>query len=232
MYSRSRCIVLAAIVAAAPLTASAQDSGLSWNVSAVSEYLFRSISQTDENPTLQGELQWMSPVGVYVGSWASGVDYGPGSPHAEVDYYIGYQSAIDRAMHIDVRLARYTNPGDSDAAWTELTTTTTLHDTWQVGLHYSRDAFASDSSGWYFSAGNTWSLPLDLSLSAKAGRSMFQNNARAGIRDFIDWNIGLSRTFGAVDVTLGYYGTDRNGRRNFDKLANNRVFLSVGISGP
>jgi len=229
---RSGCVALAAILAATPLAAYAQNSGLSWNVSAVSEYLFRSVSQTDEEPTLQGELQWMSPIGVYVGSWASGIDYGPGSPDVEVDYYIGYQGAIDPSMHIDVRLSRYTNPGNSDAAWTELTTTTTLYDAWQVGLNYSHEAFASDSRGWYVSLGKSWSLPLDLSLSTKAGRSMFQNNTKAGIRDFIDWNIGLSRSFGRVDVALGYYGTDRNGRRNFAELADNRVFLSVTLNGP
>jgi len=231
MHHRPCCVALAAILAAAPLTGLA-DSGVSWNVSAVSEYLFRSVSQTDEDPTLQGELQWTSPIGVYVGSWASGIDYGPGSPDVEVDYYIGYQGSIDSAMHIDVRLSRYTNPGNSDAAWTELTTTTTLYDSWQMGLHYSHEAFASDSGGWYVSFGKSFSLPMDLSLSAQAGRSIFQNNTKAGIRDFIDWNIGLSRSFGPVDVALGYYGTDRNGRRNFAELANSRVFLSVTLSGP
>jgi len=229
---RSCCVALAAILAAAPLAASAQDSGVSWNVSAVSDYLFRSVSQTDEDPTLQGELQWMSPVGVYVGSWASGIDYGPGSPDVEVDYYLGYQGNIDSTMHIDVRLSRYTNPGNSDAAWTELSTTTTLYDSWHMSLNYSHEAFASDSGGWYVALGKSFSLPMDLSLSAAAGRSMFQNNTKAGIRDFIDWNIGLSRSFGPVDVALGYYGTDRNGRRNFAELANSRVFLSVTLSGP
>jgi len=229
---RSCCVALAALLAATPLAASAQDSGISWNLSAVSDYLFRSVSQTDEDPTLQGELQWMSPVGVYVGSWASGIDYGPGSPDVEVDYYLGYQSKLDRPIQIDVRLSRFTNPGNSDAAWTELSTTTTLYDTWQVGLNYSHEAFATDSGGWYASFGKSFSLPMDVALSAQAGRSMFQNTTKAGIRDFIDWNLGLSRSFGPVDIALGYYGTDRNGRRNFAKLANSRVFLSVTLSGP
>jgi len=231
MYDRLHRIPLAALLAAAPLAAYSQDSGLFWNVSAVSEYLFRSVSQTDEKPTLQGEINWLTPIGVYVGSWASGIDYGPGSPHVEVDYYIGYQTEIDSLMKLDLSLARYTNPGNSDAAWTELTTTTRFYDEWQVSLNYSRNAFASGSSGWYYALGDRYALPMDVFLTTKVGRSMFSNNAVAGIRDFTDWNIGLSRSFGEVEVALGYYGTDRNGRRNFAKLAHSRVFLSVSIGG-
>jgi len=222
-------VALAAILATIPFTASAQDPGIYWKANAVSDHLWRGISQTDEDPTLQGEFKWISPFGAYVGTAASGVDYGPGSPHVEVDYYAGYQFGIDSFMHLDARLSHYSYPGDSDFAWNELSTTTTLFDSWKVGLNYSPRMGSGDSRGWYFSVGNSWSLPLDLSLSAHVGRTTFENNAKADAHDFVDWNVGLSRSFGLVNVSLGYHGTDRDGRRNAGKYANNRMLLSVGV---
>jgi len=232
MHKFARCFALATTLAAAPLTVCAEGPGIHWNVSAVSDYLFRSVSQTDENPTLQGEFRWVAPFGAYAGTWASGVDYGSGTPHVEVDYYLGYQTAIDRFMHLDARLSRYTTPGDSDFAWHELSTITTLFDSsWKIGLNYSPRMGSEDSRGWYFSVGNSWALPLDLSLSAHAGRTTFESNARANVHDFTDWNVGLSRSFGLAKVSLGYYGTDSSGRRNAGKLANSRMLLSVRVGG-
>jgi len=216
------------------LPLSAQDAGLSWDFSAVSEYLYRSVSQSDETPTVQGEISWMSPVGVYAGSWVSGVDFGPGSPKVEVDYYLGYAIQSASPFGFDVRLARYTNPGASDLAWNELITTTTLADSWTLAVHYSNDVFASDTAGGYVAIGKRWGLPLAVSFSAHAGRSLFRRNAVVG-RDYTDWNIGLSRQFdgrfGVATMTLGYYGTDSHGRRNYGKLANQRVFLAVSVGG-
>jgi len=223
-YLAALCLGLTPVVAAAENTAS-----FNWDIAAVSEYLFRSVSQTDEKPTLQGSLNWTSPVGVYVGSWASGVDFGPGNPQAEVDYYVGYAADIGSAVNLDVQLAHYTYPGASELAYNELVTTTTLYDTWKIGVLYSNDIFGSDTDGWYYSLDKTWALPQDFTFSAHAGRSAFSNNAAVGSLDYTDWNLGLSRSFGIATVTLAYYGTDRNGRRTYGENANSRVFLSVSI---
>jgi len=39
--------------------------------------------------------------------------------------------------------------------------------------------------------------------------------------------VGVSRSFGPAEVSLGYYGVDGKGRDNFGNLADNRVLLSV-----
>jgi len=133
-----RTTILAAALSLVPGIASADNpASLDWELAAVSEYLFRSVSQSDEKPTLQGTLNWTSPVGIYLGTWISGVDFGPGNPKAEVDYYVGYAWNISPAASFDLQLARYTYPGASELAYNELVTTTTLYDTWKIGLLYS-----------------------------------------------------------------------------------------------
>ncbi|WP_292773230.1 TorF family putative porin, partial [Methylophaga sp. UBA5100] len=45
------------------------------NVLIGSDYIFRGISQTDNNPTIQGGIDYGHASGLYVGTWASNVDF-------------------------------------------------------------------------------------------------------------------------------------------------------------
>ena len=58
--------------AAVPGVASAQ--ALTANVSLVSDYRFRGVSQSFRRPAVQGGVDWAHDSGFYVGTWASTVD--------------------------------------------------------------------------------------------------------------------------------------------------------------
>ena len=227
-----RPLALALLLLSVPFAASggeddAPASSVSWEVSAVSDYLFRGASQTDEKATVQGSLTWTSASGLYVGSFASGVDFGEDSPDIEVDYFVGYGFDASDKVNIDIALNRYTYPGASEMAYNELVTTTTIAEHWKVNVSYTNDVWGSDTTGWYYGVGGEWGLPNDFSLSANVGRSVFNDSAVA--QDYTDWGVGVSRSFGIANVSLGYYGADGNGRDNFGKLADNRVVLAVKV---
>src|SRR3546814_1978703 len=44
------------------------------NVALGTDYVFRGISQTDEEPTVQGGFDWSHDSGIYLGIWGSNVD--------------------------------------------------------------------------------------------------------------------------------------------------------------
>jgi uncharacterized protein (TIGR02001 family) len=137
MNHATRCTAAVVLCAAllAPFAASAQDeaeSPFSWNVTGVSDYVFRGVSQTDEDPTLQVGFTYTSPVGLYAGVWGSGVDFGDGGPDAEVDYFIGYGVDITDSLNFDVMLNHYSYPGSSDLAYTELITKTSFAEHYNV----------------------------------------------------------------------------------------------------
>lgn len=222
------CLTLAAALALAPFAASAQESEspYSWNVTGVSDYLFRGVSQTDEKPTLQAGFTYTSPVGLYAGVWGSGVDFGAGDPNTELDYLIGYGVDVSDNVNFDVLINRYTYIGASEQNYNELITTTTFAKQYKATVAYSNDVWNSGTDGWYFAVGGEWPLPKDFTLSANIGRSTFEKDIA---KDYTDWNVGVSRQFGMFNVGLGYYGTDSDGRYNSGKLANSRVMLSVAI---
>lgn len=203
------------------------ESPISWEVGAVSDYLFRGASQTDENPTGQAGITWTSPVGVYVGGWASGVDFGDDSPDFEVDYFVGYSWDVNDNVNLDVLLNRYTYPGASELAYNELITTATYAETYKLSVGYSNDVWNTSTDGWYYALGGEWALPNDFSVAANVGRSTFDS---AVAEDYTDWNVNVGKDIGIVNVSLGYFGTDGNGRTNFGELADNRVVLSLKIA--
>ncbi len=70
----------------------------SFNIAGTSDYIFRGVSQTENDPTLQGgaDFGWDS---LYLGVWASGLDLGQVNGRdladKEVDIYGGYTPSWD-----------------------------------------------------------------------------------------------------------------------------------------
>lgn len=230
MKSFRRPLAIALLLLSLPFAASAGEgdeaaSPVSWEINAVSDYLFRGVSQTNEKATVQGTFTWTSPVGLYVGGFASGVDFGEDSPEVEVDYFVGYGFDVTDGVNVDVMFNRYTYPGASEIAYSELVTTTTIAEDWAVNVSYTNDVWGSGSTGWYYGLSHELALPNDFTLSTSVGRSVFRDSAVA--EDYTDWGVGISRSFGPANVSLGYYGVDGKGRDNFGQLADSRVLLSV-----
>ena len=75
--------------------AMAQDEGLklSYNVGVASDYIFRGVSNTNEDPQVFGGVDATYGIG-YVGVWASNVDFGTSEPSAEIDIYAGVKPTI------------------------------------------------------------------------------------------------------------------------------------------
>ncbi|MFO7339143.1 MAG: TorF family putative porin [Lysobacteraceae bacterium] len=219
---------LAVVLSIVPFAASAQDGGspFSWEVTAVSDYVWRGTSQSDENPTGQVGFTYTSPVGLYAGVWASGVDFGPGDPSYEVDGFIGYNVDLGESVNFDIMLNRYSYPDAGELNFNELITTTTFADTYSLTVAYSDDFGGSDTDAWYVAAGASFPLPQDFSLDLSVGRSMFEKDYS---EDYTDWSIGVSRSWGLLTASLAYIGTDGNGRDIFGELADNRLVLSLSI---
>lgn len=108
-------ILMAGLLAAAGHAAAeapAPDWTHSGNVSLVSDYNFRGVSQTQGKPTFQTTLDFTHKSGAYLGLFGSGVShaaYNNGSG-SEVDVYGGYRLALDADTNIDAGLVTYWFP--------------------------------------------------------------------------------------------------------------------------
>ncbi len=77
-YSRILTVsTLGAVMAASPQAGAVEFLGgdLSANIGVVSNYYFRGVTQTDDGAAVQGGLDWGHDIGIYLGTWASNVDF-------------------------------------------------------------------------------------------------------------------------------------------------------------
>ena len=80
-------------------SASAMAGELSANIGAVSNYMWRGVTQTDDGAAVQGGIDWGHDSGFYLGTWASNIKWATDlSSGVEVDFYGGYGLQVKIAL--------------------------------------------------------------------------------------------------------------------------------------
>ena len=231
---------LAALLLAAPALASAQDadeaeeeSMLSWNAAIATDYMFRGVSQTDGEASLQLGADLSFDNGIYVGVWGSNVDFGAGGPDLEIDTYIGWNVDLNERWNLDLALNRYNYIGEEDGYgaidYNEFLANLALDETWTFSFGYTNDVYALDDDGFYYGLGGSFDVGYDWGLDVTVGHSTFGDST--GIDDYSDFSVSFNRDFGPVNAAIGYYGTDAAGDDNFGEAADNRFMLTLSIGG-
>ena len=200
--------VPALLLAAAPLQAQEEASSfadwLSGNVSLTTDYTFRGISQTLQQPALQGGMDLRHPSGFYLGTWGSSVNFGEVNlddmgPRAqlEVDVYGGVGFTLLPVATFDLGAIYYMYPGAGGAR---------SYDFLELGLgasrtmgplsaglqaKYSPDFFAGSGDGIYYGA--SAGIPVSLfTVSGNVGKQLIEDNATFGTPDYVEWGAGAS----------------------------------------
>lgn len=108
-------IAVAAALAVPTLAAAQAPSPVAGNISLVTDYRFRGITQTFEEPALQGGFDYAHSSGFYAGNWNSSISdtFYAGSP-LEMDFYAGYKPTFGD-ITLDLGVLYYYYPG-SDLA--------------------------------------------------------------------------------------------------------------------
>ena len=231
-----KTLIAGAVLAATSTAAMAEISG---NVSMLSDYAFRGVSQTDEQMALQGGLDYAHESGFYVGTWASNVDSSffndPQDPQLEVDVYAGYGGELANGISYDLGILHYDYPGAKSSDTDELYISGSMAG-FTVSLNYSDElAFlGSTESAWYLAAGYEMTLAQEIGLAVHVGLSdgdAFDGGAGAAFNDsYVDWSIGVSKTVAGVDLGLTYVDSDADDANYFGDLAEARIVFSVGKS--
>ncbi len=219
----------AALTIATPFAASAQDSALpgtfTGNVAIVSDYVFRGVTQTLQDPAIQGGLDWDSGAGFYVGTWASSIEFGDDAS-MELDMYAGYRGAVDNFTY-DLGFLYYAYPSSSAPGY----------DFWEVygkagynfgpmaatvGINYTPDIFGptNKDSSIYYSAVLSAPIGEMFAISAGAGYSALE-----GVKNYSDWNIGGTLNIPEwFSLDLRYYDSDLHSAGN---LADDRFVVKI-----
>jgi uncharacterized protein (TIGR02001 family) len=169
-HFKASLIALAVGAGLAP-TAQAQ---LSANIGAVSNYVWRGVTQTDDGPAIQGGVDYAHDSGVFLGTWVSNVDFGgPDDPQYELDLYGGYAGTVGDFGY-KAGLYYYAYPQTEDANFLELGLSGT-YKFLTVGLNYTLDG-QNENDNAYFVEGDiyyylsaTFDLGNDFGITGTVG---------------------------------------------------------------
>jgi uncharacterized protein (TIGR02001 family) len=225
-----------AAACAAPTIASAQastpaPSPVTGNIALVSDYRFRGISQTFDEPALQGGFDYAHSSGLYVGNWNSNVSQGAGFPGAnlEMDFYGGWKRTFGD-FGLDVGFIYYYYPG-SDAGPTvpfspfnnvtgEVASGKVdnkelyIGGTWKflsLKYYHSIDDYfsAPGTEGTsYIDLAGTYDLGGGWGVNAHIGRLNFKDMSNA---DYTDWKLGVTKDISGWVFGAAYVDTNAKG---------------------
>lgn len=102
---------------ALPLVLFATSTLADWSttVTGVSDYTFNGVSQTKNDPAIQGSLDYsFDDTGMYAGTWVSNVDLGDDT-NIEWDVYFGKYAQLNDGLSLDYGLAYYSYHGQSNS---------------------------------------------------------------------------------------------------------------------
>ena len=226
-----RVLIGSSLLCGSALAGAAEVSG---NLSLLSDYVYRGISQTSENPAIQGGFDIAGESGAYAGVWASNVDF-DGS--VEIDLYAGYAGSITEEVEFDVGFLRYEYPDDGqdgapDSSFNEFYASVGFNG-FTLGLAYSNDFFYESDRATYVYLDYEVGLPNGFGLSLHYGDQSIDDNEQFGTPDYAEYSVGLSKSFAAMDMSLTWHGTDLSGEDCFgapDDICESRIVFGLSKS--
>lgn len=204
------------------------------SVAMTTDYRFRGISQTSNNPAVQGGLTFTHASGLYLGLWGSNISSVGHSNSAEMDATIGYATALPLSATLtptlDVGYIRYgyfgtgdSAPGNEQPDYNEVYGKLTFADSLVKGdslsgsVTYSNEYFNQSDEFWNFNA--SYSAPIadtGFGFVGSVGYNKFKNKAMMaqaiggdGSDDnYVDYKAGVNFGIQGVTAELAAIGTN------------------------
>ena len=204
--------VLTALAALTLSVPAAQAAEVSGNVTLASDYSFRGWSQTSRDPAIQGGFDLGFESGLYVGTWASNVNFGASDSgdvaSMEWDLYLGWSGEIADGIELDVQAIHFQYPGDTDLNYQEVYVGLGLGD-FSLGVNYSPAYLAvSGETFFYPHAGYSMTVSEEITLDFGVGLNIAKSDDFFGEdNEYIDYSATANMPLGGINIGIGIVGT-------------------------
>jgi uncharacterized protein (TIGR02001 family) len=225
-----------AFAADTPADPEAAGNPIAANVTVVSDYRYRGISQTNFKPAIQGGFDYAHESGFYIGNWNSNISWisdaasqgGANNVSApiEMDFYAGFKKElIGEGFASDLGVLQYYYPttGLPSSATNPNTTEIYAAQNYTLGpvTGFVKFSYAvtntfgfANSSGSYYPdlTANYDTGVWGLAVNAHVGyQKIAGQNVVAGVptASYTDWKLGLTKDFGGgLSLAAAYIGTN------------------------
>jgi uncharacterized protein (TIGR02001 family) len=208
------------------------------------DYVFRGVSFTEEDPAIQGSFDYAHPSGAYAGLWGSNWDGFGTESELEIDYYVGYANALGPIAY-DLAALYYTFPGGEDDGPPEFELDyfeahlglshnfgdIPLTPTVGVGFNYSPDYNGRDGDGRYVLGTLDLGLPAGFGLRFGVGHLDVAGGVLTGAQGgfaYTHYQVDLSKSIGGFDFAVTYHDTTSQCTVEYGAP----VFIDTGVCTP
>ena len=208
--------VFGSVMCAAALASPAAFADVTANVGVASEYMFRGIPQTN-GAAVQGGLDLTTASGLYVGTWASNVNFGGGENGNEFDVYGGFTQTFG-SFGLDVGAIGYIYSEDSEDGgfgpgsnldFVEAYVGMTLGPV-SGKVYYSPDYNNVSAASIYGTLSTSFAVSETISLFAQVGSLDWDT-----IDSYVDYSAGVTGAKDGLSISLGAYGTNGRGAATY-----------------
>jgi uncharacterized protein (TIGR02001 family) len=210
----ARLAALAALAGCA-LAAPTHAGDLSANVSVTNNYIWRGLTQTENNSAVQGGIDYAADSGFYVGTWVSNVNYGPSDVYSyEHDIYAGYAFETGN-ISWDLGYLYYNYDKEAEFDFGEVYGTVGIGG-FSASLYVLTNTEADEGEGQDFGAGGTYYAALDYGFEVGDGIEVglhvgyhdgdFAEAFNGSDDGYYDYNISIAKggfAFMLTDTNVG-----------------------------
>ena len=225
-------------------TGAAANAEVTGTAAIVSDYDFRGITQTGEQPAVQLSIDYAHDSGWYIGTWGSNVDDFCDTPggcydafgdqiantaSTEVDLYTGFKGEVGD-FGWDAGITYYAYAGASDLNFAEIYGKFSFNIV-SAGVYFSNAFGHKDNDEAIYVYGDVGIPAGPLTVTLHAGLSTGDGIEQAyfgGVEDsYMDYGLGVS--YSASNVTLGmkWIAVDAD-----DAGTDDRIVLSISTALP
>lgn len=189
-FTRLSLITAVAVSAMSTAAVAADEIGVSANVSATNNYIWRGMTQSANKAAVQGGMD-IEYGGLYAGTWLSNIDFSSAAT-TEIDGYAGYKGEVS-GVEYDLGYIKYGYLKERALNFEEV----------HVGL--SKDFGVASLGATYTSGIDT--APDDIAVDASVGLPQ-DYSLDLGWGDYdtfgTRYSVGVSKTFDKVDFSVSY----------------------------
>lgn len=202
-----KTLLLTSALVAVPAAASALEYEVTRNIGVTSDYVWRGVSQSDNDYSLFGGADLTSGM-FYAGVWAGQVDFG-GDANAEIDFYAGVKPSLG-PVTLDLGVLYYAYPQETNLNLVEVKAAAGL----DLGggfsvtgtTFYSPEVGEDGPSSFYAELAAAYDIPVDagpfdLSLAASVGNFDYEDT----FDNYVNYRVAVSGATETGWTVVGAY---------------------------
>jgi uncharacterized protein (TIGR02001 family) len=209
-------------------------SPITANVSLVSDYRYRGVSQSNLKPAIQGGFDYAHESGFYIGNWNSSISWvnninsGSVASSVEMDFYAGLKKElIGEGFASDLGVLQYYYPTTGNFTGTNVNPNTTeiyaaQNYTFGPVTGFLKFSYAvtntfgnQNSSGSYYPDltvnydTGIWGLGVNAHVGYQYIAGTVDGTSNSSLYSYTDWKLGVTKDFGGgLSLAAAYIGTN------------------------